>query len=69
MKDSLQTALLLLLICLSGAGVTTPVVFAQTPVPALNGQERMPPKLYPRNDWPSPVHDEKRRTFALADVL
>ena len=68
MRPYLQITLPLVLLCLSD-GFHRSSALAQTPTPPTVQREGTPPKLYPRNDWPSPVHDEKRRTFVLADVL
>ena len=65
-----QVARLLIAIALGGTGVTTPAALAQeNHASTSNAQERTLPKLYPRSDWPSPVEDEVRRTYVLADVL
>jgi len=68
MRNSSQTAFFALWVLLPCVSITTPAALAQTPQ-ANKSQERIPPKLYPRSDWPSPVEDEVPRAYFLADVL
>lgn len=74
----LQSALALFLVVgfdVTVARAQTASTPAQTPItrsaatPSTSAQQVPTPPQFPPPGWPDPVHDQRRHTFALADVL
>jgi len=53
---------------MSTARPTPPVPSSEQPAQEISGGQQMPPYPPPKN-WPSPVEDERRYTFVLAELL